>query len=132
MKIPKEALRTARQLIRATVREGHINGTFASAVVQKLSTEKPRHFLATLTAYQRLLRLEFAQRHATVESAQALPDSEQANVLRELKNKYGQDITADFKINSALIAGMRVKLGSNVWDGTVKSRIDALREKLRA
>ena len=67
-----------------------------------------------------------------MESAQALPDSEQANVLRELKNKYGQDITADFKINPALIAGMRVKLGSNVWDGTVKSRIDALRENLRA
>lgn len=130
MKIPKEALRTARQLIRATVREGHINGTFARAIVQKLSTEKPRYYLATLSAYQRLLRLEVAQRHAIVESAQPLSDSDQSNVVHELKSKYGQDITAEFKLNPELISGMRVKLGSNVWDGTVKSRIDALREKL--
>jgi F-type H+-transporting ATPase subunit delta len=132
MKIPKESLRTARQLIRATVRGGVVSGDFARAVVQKLSVEKPRNFLATLSAYQRLLRLEVAQRHAVVESAQELSGDDQQKVLGELKNKYGQDITAEFKVNADLIGGMRVKLGSNVWDGSVKSRIDALREKVLA
>jgi F-type H+-transporting ATPase subunit delta len=132
MKIPKESLRTARQLIRATVRGGVVSGDFARAVVQKLSVEKPRNFLATLSAYQRLLRLEVAQRHAVVESAQELSGDDQQKVLGELKNKYGQDITAEFKVNADLIGGMRVKLGSHVWDGSVKSRIDALREKVLA
>lgn len=132
MKIPKESLRTARQLIRATVRDGSVNGDFARAVVNKLTSEKPRNYLATLTVYHRLLRLEVAQRHASVESAQALSDFDQNNVLNELKNKYGRETTADFKVNEELIGGMRIKLGSNVWDGTVKSRIDALREKVLA
>lgn len=132
MKIPKDSLRSARQLIRATVRDGSINADFARAVVNKLISDKPRNFLATLTVYQRLLRLETSQRHANVESAQALSSDDQTQVLQELKNKYGQDTTADFNVNEALIGGMRVKLGSNVWDGTVKSRIEALREKVLA
>lgn len=132
MKIPKDSLRSARQLIRATVRDGAINADFARAVVNKLISDKPRNYLATLTVYQRLLRLETAQRHANVESAQALSSDDQSQVLQELKNKYGQDTTADFNVNEALIGGMRVKLGSNVWDGTVRSRIEALREKVLA
>lgn len=132
MKIPKESLRTARQLIRATMREGSVNQDFARSVINKLATEKPRNFLPTLTAYQRLLRIELAQRHATVESAQGLSDGDQQSVLNELRSKYGQDVTAEFKTTPELIGGMRVKLGSNVWDGTVKSRIDDLREKFGA
>ncbi len=132
MKIPKDALRTARQLIRATVRDGSINGEFAKAVVTKLSTEKPRNFLSILSAYQRLMRLEVAQRHAIVESAQAMNPGDQEVVLLELKRKYGQDISAEYRVNAELISGMRIRLGSHVWDGTVKSRLDTLREKVLA
>jgi F-type H+-transporting ATPase subunit delta len=132
MKIPKDALRTARQLIRATVREGAINGEFAKAVVTKLASEKPRNYLAILSAYQRLIRLEAAQRHAIVESAQVLNPGDQEVVLIELKKKYGQDVTAEYKVNAELISGMRVRLGSHVWDGTVKARLEALREKVLA
>lgn len=132
MKIPKDALRTARQLIRATVRDGSVNADFAKAVVTKLITEKPRNFLPTLSAYQRMLRLEIAQRHAIVESAQALNPGEQELVLLELKKKYGQDITTEYRVNAELIGGMRIRLGSDVWDGTVKSRLDNLREKVSA
>jgi F-type H+-transporting ATPase subunit delta len=132
MKIPKDALRTSRQLIRATVRNGAINGDFAKAVVAKLATEKPRNYLAILSSYQRLLRLEVAQRHAIVESAQQLNPGDQEVVLIELKKKYGQDVTAEYKVNEELISGMRVRLGSHVWDGTVKARLEALREKVLA
>ncbi len=132
MKIPKDALRTARQLIRATVRDGKINSEFATAVAQKLATEKPRNYLATLTAYHRLLRMEVAARHAVIESAQSMNPGEQEVVLIELKRKYGQDVTAEYRVNADLISGMRIKLGSHVWDGTVKSRLAALSEQVGA
>lgn len=130
MKIPKEALRTARQLLRATMRTGRVDGSFAKAAVGKILAEKPRHYLALLTAYQRMLRLELDQRHAVVESAQPLSDSERENVLSDLRKKYGEDVTSEFRTSPDLLGGIRVKLGSNVWDGTVKSRLDSLREKL--
>jgi F-type H+-transporting ATPase subunit delta len=130
MKIPKEALRTARQLIRATVRDGVINGDFAKAAVNKLATEKPRNYLPILSSYQRLLRLEVSQRHAIVESAQTMNPGDQEVVLLELRKKYGKDITAEYKVSADLISGMRIRLGSHVWDGTLKSRLNALREAL--
>ena len=132
MKIPKEAQRTARQLLRATLRNGKVDGNYAQAAVTKILADKPRHYLALLTAYQRMLRLELEQRHAIVESAQTLSDSERSNVLSDLQKKYGDDITSEFRVNADLLGGIRVKLGSNVWDGTVKSRLDSLREKLSA
>jgi len=132
VKIPKEALRTARQLLRATTRSGKVDEGFARAAVTKILTDKPRHYLALLTAYQRMLRLEVEQRHAVVESAQQLDEQEQQSVLTELRKKYGEDITAEYNTNAELLGGIRVKLGSTVWDGTVKSRLTALRDALTA
>ncbi len=132
MKIPKEALRTARQLLRATMRTGRVDADFAKAAVTKILADKPRHYLALLTAYQRMLRLELEQRHAVVESAQPLTDIERNNILAELRKKYGEDITSEFRTHAELLGGIRVKLGSNVWDGSVKSRLDSLRDKLLA
>jgi F-type H+-transporting ATPase subunit delta len=128
MKIPKDAARTARALIRATTKSGQVDGAFAKAVVNKLATEKPRNYLATLTAYQRLLRLEFAARHAVIDSAEPLSAAEQQNVIKELKGKYGEDVTSEFRVDPSLIGGMKVKLGSNVWDATVLSRLHALKD----
>jgi F-type H+-transporting ATPase subunit delta len=132
MKIPKDAARTARQLIRATLRDGKIDGTFAKNAVTKLATDKPRNYLAILSSYQRLLRLEVLKRHAVVESAAELSAAERNTVLSELHKKYGTDITSEFKVTPELLGGMRVKIGSSVWDGSVKARIDALKNNLGA
>src|SRR5687768_3994869 len=58
MKISKEARRTARQLIRYTLRDGKVNEDTARRIVAKLIAEKPRHYAGILNAYSRLLRLE--------------------------------------------------------------------------
>ncbi len=130
MKIPKDAARTARQLIRATVKSGSIDTSFAQAVIAKLAKEKPRNYLATLTSYHRMLRLEAMQRHAVVESAGALSSAEQNDAFTGLKAKYGQDTTCEFRVNPELLGGMKIRIGSNVLDGSVKARLDALRENL--
>ncbi len=132
MKIPKEAARTARRLIRHTMRNGSVDTAFAKTAVEKIAAAKPRHYLAILTAFQRLLRMELDQRHAVIESAQTLSGAEQESVLNGLRAKYGADISSEFRVNADLLGGMRIKLGSNVWDGTVKSRLEALRDRLTA
>jgi F-type H+-transporting ATPase subunit delta len=126
MKIPKDAARTARALFRTTMRNGTVDGAFAKTAVAKLAEVKPRNYLAILTAYHRLLRLELAQRHAVVDSAEALSSDEQTNVVNELKAKYGADITSEFRVDPELLGGIKVKMGSNVWDATLRSRLNAL------
>ena len=132
MKVSKDALRTARQFLRLTLRNGTVDLTAARTIVDKVIADKPRNSLGILTAYQRLLRLEMEKRHAIVESAQGLSDTEQATVTADLQLRHGSDVTTEFRTNPDLLGGIRVKLGSTVWDGSVKSRLEALRDKVLA
>lgn len=132
MKVSKEAQRTARQLIRLTIKDGKVNEDTARSIVAKISNEKPRHYLGILSAYLRALRLEVVKRHAIVESAGSMGNEECDSVRHQLQEKHGRDITVEFRRNEDLIGGMRVKLGSTVWDGSVKARLDNLRSAFLA
>ncbi len=131
MKIHKEALRTARQLIRLTTRDGGVNERAAKQIVAKVIADKPRHYLGILAGYQRMLRLEVQKRHAVIESAVELDAAERKSIAAKLKKQHGE-ITSEFKTTPELIGGLRVSLGSTVWDGSVKARLDALRDALLA
>jgi F-type H+-transporting ATPase subunit delta len=132
MKVSKDALRTARQFLRLTLRNGNVDLAAAKTIVAKVVADKPRNYLAILTSYQRLLRLELEKRHAIVESATTVSDTERATITADLQLRHGSDITAEYRTNPDLIGGIRVKLGSTVWDGSVRSRLEALRDKVLA
>jgi F-type H+-transporting ATPase subunit delta len=129
MKIHKEAQRTARQLIRLTTRDGGVNEDAARKIVTKIIADKPRHYVGILSAYQRLLRLEVEKRHAVIESAVEIDGNERRSITTKLKKQHG-DITTEYKVTPDLLGGLRISLGSNVWDGSVKARLDALRTAL--
>ena len=132
MKVSKDALRTARQFMRLTLRNGTIDLAAARTIVEKVIADKPRNYLGILTSYQRLLRLEMEKRHAIVESDQGLSETEEATVTADLQLRHGSDVTTEFRTNNELLGGIRVKLGSTVWDGSVKSRLESLRDKVLA
>ena len=51
-------------------------------------------------------------------------------MTEDLRRRYGNDLTAEFKVNPELLGGMRVKVGSDVWDGSVKARLTELKNRL--
>jgi F-type H+-transporting ATPase subunit delta len=61
-----------------------------------------------------------------VETAVPLPPDLQADVQARLKELYGPAIQTEFSLNPALIGGMRVKVGSDVYDGSVQSQLATL------
>jgi len=130
MKVSKDATRIARQLFKATVASGKVDEGVVKIVMNKLTKDKPRGFLGVLTAYARLVRMELERHHAVVESAAILSDADQKSVADNLKKKYGDQLTSEFKTTPELIGGMRVRVGSDVWDGSVKSRLDRLGAQL--
>ncbi len=129
MKISKEARRLSRQLFRLSLTDGALDRAKVSSIVQTVITEKPRHYVGALEDLQRLIRLEMAKRHAVIESAVALSPETSESIVNNLKQKYGQDLTTEFAVNPELIGGMRIKLGSDVWDGSVRSRLARLQEQ---
>jgi F-type H+-transporting ATPase subunit delta len=99
-------------------------------VAGKLMAEKAAGLLQTLQAFERLVRLEKARRHAIVESATESTPALRDAILADLKAKYGADVTAEFAVTPGLIGGLRVKLGSDVYDGSVRARLDRLAESV--
>jgi F-type H+-transporting ATPase subunit delta len=130
MKVSKDARNLSRRLLRLSFTNERLDESKVRSLVQSVLTEKPRHYLGALEAYQHLLRLEQAKRRATIESATELDTATQSSILSSLRHKYGADIDADFRVNRDLIGGLRIQLGSDVWDGSVQNRLDRLSANL--
>ena len=130
MKIPKEARKLSRSLFRSSFTDGRLDPAKVTAVLKNVVERKPRHTLSALKDYQRLVRMELARRHAVIESATALGTDAGEGILRDLRTRFGADITHEFKVNPALIGGIRVQLGSDVWDGSVSGRLEHLQNAL--
>jgi F-type H+-transporting ATPase subunit delta len=129
MKVTKQARREAKQLFRLCLVNGLIEEKRARQVVQQIVAAKPRGYLATLSYFQRLVELDCARHTAKIESALALPADLQASVQAGLARVYGPGLTASFAENPALIGGMRIRVGSDVYDGSVQGRLAALAQR---
>jgi F-type H+-transporting ATPase subunit delta len=130
MKINKEIRQLSRQMLRASFTDGQLDRGKIASLVQSLIAKKPRRFLDILQNYKRLLRLEIEKRHTTIESASKLSPQNSSKILAKLKQKYGDDLTAEFRTDPALLGGMRIRVGSDVWDGSVRNRLQQLQQQL--
>jgi F-type H+-transporting ATPase subunit delta len=130
MKLSKEARRLSKDLFRASFSEGRLDSAKVRTIAQKIIDSKPRYYVDILKDYQRLVRLEVEKHHALVESAVELDESTRGQLEQSLRAKYGSDLTTQFAIAPELIGGLRVKLGSNVWDSSVRERLNRLEAEL--
>lgn len=130
MKVSKEVRKNSRQLFQASFTDGKLDEGKVRAIVAKVASAKPRNYIDVLGAYQRYVRLEVAKRHAVVESAAQLDAATTARLTDTLRGKYGSDLSTEFKVSPELIGGLRIKIGSDVWDGSVQHRIARLEDEL--
>lgn len=126
MKSPREARKSARSLFRSCLVDGKLDATRVRAVTDALADGKPRGYLAVLQNFARLVRLELERRHVVIESAAPLTDAELSQVRAEIVSAHGDDLTFDTAIRPDLIGGLRIRVGSDVWDGSVRARLEAL------
>ena len=130
MKVSKVAQSTARRIFRLCSQNGQMNEEHLRMAVTKLTTEKPRDYRGMLHVLRRLMRAEVAEKQVTVESAVPLDEATSSSVQQSLRQQYGQDLVFDFKTNPDLLGGMRVRVGNDVFDGSVKARLQRLQESL--
>jgi F-type H+-transporting ATPase subunit delta len=130
MKISKEARKVSREMFRHSFTSSKLDEEKISEMVQSVIAKKPRHFLDMLKDYQRLLKLEVDKRHAVIESATPLNRSIGDQIVSNLKARYGEDLTTEFRTSPELLGGLRIRVGNDVWDGSVKNHLDQLQEQL--
>ena len=128
MKISKQTRRDAKQLFNVCKTGGMLNEDRVRRTVGEVIARKPRGFMAILSHFHRLVKLDIERRSAHVESAVPADEALQQSVKANLAQRYGGGLSVTFGVNPALIAGLRVKVGSDVFDGSVRGRLAALEE----
>ena len=130
MKISKDIRQLSRTLVRNSYVDGALNRDKINSIVRTIIEKKPRHYIQLLENYQRLLRLEVEKRRATIESAAELDPEAGRQIVVGLEQKYGPGLATEYVVNPALLGGVRVRVGSDVWDSSVRNRLERLQQKL--
>ena len=128
MQSNKQLQREAKQLFRLCMVGGILDEARVLESVRKVLEAKRRGCLALLAHFRRLVKLERLRHTAEVESAASLPAALQARVLSNVERLYGPGISTSFVLNPALIGGMRIQVGSDVYDGSVRAGLESLQK----
>jgi F-type H+-transporting ATPase subunit delta len=126
MKISKQSRRDGKALFNVCRVNGVLDEGKVRQVLIEVVARKPRGYVATLNQFHRLVKLDIARRAAVVESATQLAPAIQESVRRQLAARHGAGLDLSFKVNPAVIGGLKVRVGSDIYDGTVAGRLAAL------
>ncbi len=132
MKLSKEGRKLSKALFRTSFVNGALDSARVSQISEHVAQSKPRNYIGVLKELARLIRLELAKKEATIESVTDLDAGEKNEITRALRAKYGADVTTEFKTNSGILGGVRIQIGSDVLDATVRTRLDRLSVDLAA
>ena len=130
MKSSKQARREAKGLLRACQVNGVLDEDRVRRAVQQLIALKPRGYLSILSSLERWVKLDLQRRAATIESATPLPPELQNTLQQNLTRHYGPGLQFAFRQNPALLGGLRVRVGSDVYDGSIEGRLEQLEDAL--
>ena len=130
MKVNREIRRISRDMMKASLTDNRLDQGKITSQVSSLAEKKPRHYIAILENYKRLVRLEVEARHVRVESAGELSPEVRSQITSTLERKYGSDLTTEFVVSPELLGGLRIRVGNDVWDGSVRSRLQRLEQNL--
>lgn len=130
MMTSKQARRDAKELFRNCRVQGVLDEVRVREAVTRVIAVKPRGYLAVLDHFKRLVKLDLDRRTARVESPVPLPAAQIEALKTNLTRRYGPGLIHGFAQNPALIGGLRVRVGFDVFDGSVRARLAGLEESL--
>lgn len=130
MKITKQARRDGKALFNVCRPAGVLDEGRVRQTVTAVLDRKPRGYLGTLSHFQRLVKLDLDRRSAKVINAVQTPPDQMAAIKENLSRRYGPGLNVTFWVDPTLIGGIKIKVGSDIYDGTVSGRLAELEASL--
>jgi F-type H+-transporting ATPase subunit delta len=127
----KQQQREARRLFRLCLVNGLVDEDRVRQIVRRGVAGGRSGSLGVMSRFLRLVKLERSRHAATVESAVPLPPDLRAQLTAMLGQRYGEGTAATFAEDPALIAGVRIRVGSDVYDGSVAGRLAELEARFQ-
>lgn len=124
----KQVQQLARQLYKLSFVNGLISAAQVAGVLEYVEKHRPANSMAVLKAYQRLVAAEVARGQAVVEHAGPIEPAALSSIAAAMAKKYGRPVSAVEKRNDALLAGVRVRIGDDLYESSVAGQLAALAE----
>ncbi len=122
----KQVQQLSRQLFRLSLVDGVLSPERVAGVLQYVEKHRPPHTIAVLKAYQRLVATEVARGRADIEHAGEIQPALVEQIAAAMARKYGRRITAAPRRNDALLAGLRIRVGDDVYEASVAHQLATL------
>ena len=122
----KAAQHLARTLFKLSVVDGEVSAERVAGVLAYIEKDGVAHPLAVLRAYHRLVAAEVAKGVAVVEHAGAVSPGALSAIAEAMAARYRRAVRATSSPNPALIAGMRVRVGDDIYEASVAAQLAAL------
>ena len=126
----KKVLSFAKKLVEMSRDNGVVTEAKVSEVLSGIKQVKPRHNLLVLKAYLHYIRKAIAEQTAVVATPGALSSEALAAIESNFSKVYDRPITAVTTTDASLIAGVRVRVGDDVYDASVAGRLKRLAESV--
>ena len=122
----KQIHQIAHQLFKLSFADGVLSDERVTGVLGYLEKHPPAKPVAVLIAYRRLIAIEVVKSLALVEHSGPVSETTLQDIAAAMATRYRRPITANAKKNSSLIAGLRIRIGDDVYEASVASQLDAL------
>ncbi len=80
--------------------------------------------------YQRVLDEHAGVVQVSVSSTHELPDATRKGLEKALRRLTGEKVRLEYGLDESLIGGVKLQIGSTVYDGSVRTQLDQLRQEL--
>jgi F-type H+-transporting ATPase subunit delta len=116
----------AKQLFKLSLVNGAVSSEQVTGVLAWVERHQPRYVVALLKTYQRLIATELAKSRADIEHAGPVTEAALQAIAAAMTRKYQRPVTAFAKANPRLIAGLRVRIGSDVYESSIAGQLESL------
>jgi F-type H+-transporting ATPase subunit delta len=95
-----------------------------------INNDRIMHVHEVADAYRVELQERLGIRHAEIVTARELTEPERGSLLESAGKLAGSKVQATFKLDKNILGGTIMRIGSTVYDGSVRGRLERLRETL--
>lgn len=84
-----------------------------------------------IRAYESLVSAHKGETRAEVTSAFPLSDEQRGALAGQLKARMGRDVILDTRVDPAIMGGLVVKIGSQMIDSSIRTRLNTLAQAMK-
>jgi len=108
----------------------HMQKELRNLIAVLIANDRIAHVAEVAEAWRRILEEQQGIRPAEIITARALGKDERDSLAAEVAKLAGAKINPSFTLDKSILGGAVVRIGSTVYDGSVRGRLDRLKETL--